>query len=138
MAEHRKYSWVAVAFLVLASSGHAADLPNPVQCRQLWEQQLNVKPEIQGWCLFIDPGKGNCLACHHLEGPYTSTSLEYSGNVGPVIRDVQVRYPDRRELQALIHDPSTINPDTVMPLYGRHMILDEREIGQIVKFLMLF
>ena len=138
MAECGKRYWVALGCLVLASVVHSADLPDQAQCRQLWEQQLNVKPEIQGWCLFIDSSKGNCLACHHLEGPYTSTELEYSGNIGPVIRDVQARFPDRRVLQALIYDPSSVNPDTVMPLYGRHMILDDREIGQVVKFLMSF
>ena len=128
----------AIGFVLFTPVNHSADLPDQAQCQQLWEQQLNVKPEIQGWCLFIDPGKGNCLACHHLEGPYTSAELEFTGNVGPVIHNVQERFPDRRELKALIYDPSTSNPDTVMPLYGSHMILNDREIDQIVKFLMTF
>ena len=138
MGEYGKRAWLACIFLGLSAAVQTAELPDQTQCRQLWEQQLNVKPEIQGWCLFIDTGKGNCLACHHLEGPYTSAELEFSGNIGPVIRNVQDRFPDRRELQALIYDPSIANPDTVMPPYGRHMILDDREIGLIVKFLMSF
>ena len=132
------WRWLPLLGLFLAGTGSGADLPDQTQCRQLWEQQLNVKTEIQGWCLLIDENRGNCLTCHHLNIPYDASVLAASGNIGPVLESMQEKFQDRRALRDQIFDASTNNPDTVMPLYGKHQILNSREIDQIVKFLMTF
>ena len=41
----------------------------------------------------------------------------------------------RARLRELIVDPARLNPDTVMPPFGRHRILDAVEIDRLVEYL---
>ena len=41
----------------------------------------------------------------------------------------------RERLREIIEDPTRANPDTVMPPFGRHRILDPTEINRIVEYL---
>ncbi len=43
--------------------------------------------------------------------------------------------PARARLRDLLDDPSRAKPDTVMPPYGRHRLLDDREIERLIDFL---
>jgi sulfur-oxidizing protein SoxX len=82
--------------------------------------------------LFARPEKGHCIACHELPagaGPATRSDL------GPKLEGARMRELGRARLRELIVDPTRANPDTVMPPFGRHRILDDAEIGRLVDYL---
>jgi len=79
--------------------------------------------------LAFDRTKGNCLACHAIEGG------ESPGNIGPALSNMKQRYPDKSLLRKRIWDETQFNPITVMPPFGKHRILTENEIDQVVEFI---
>ena len=82
-----------------------------------------------GQKLAFDRAKGNCLTCHEIkDGPAP-------GNLGPPLADMKARFPDRKELIAIISDETKRNPLTVMPPFKRNLILNDKEIEEIVDFL---
>ncbi len=83
----------------------------------------------EGQKLAFDRGKGNCLTCHVIKGG------DLPGTIGPELKDIKSKYPDRNELVAIIFDETKRNPQTMMPPFGRNRILTEQEIGAIVDFL---
>ena len=81
---------------------------------------------------FVRADKGHCIACHQVpegSGPRTRADL------GPALTGERMRALGRDRLRALIEDPTRANPDTVMPPYGRHRILDAAEIRRLVEYL---
>ena len=86
-------------------------------------------PASTGQALAFDRAKGNCLTCHDIKGG------DSPGNVGPPLADMKARFPDRSELAAVVFDETTRNPETVMPPFGRNLILTDQEINAIVDFL---
>ncbi|MGY8637828.1 sulfur oxidation c-type cytochrome SoxX [Bradyrhizobium sp. 14AA] len=83
----------------------------------------------EGQKLAFDRGKGNCLTCHVIKGG------DLPGTIGPELKDLKSKYPDRNELVAIIFDETKRNPQTMMPPFGRNRILTEQEISAIVDFL---
>ncbi len=83
----------------------------------------------EGQRLAFDRSKGNCLTCHEIKGG------DLPGTIGPVLRDIKSKYPDRNELVAILTDETRRNPQTAMPPFGRNRILTEQEINAIVDFL---
>ncbi|MGZ5088644.1 MAG: c-type cytochrome [Usitatibacter sp.] len=82
--------------------------------------------------LFVRPDKGDCIACHQLAqgvGPATRA------DVGPLLEGTRMRTLGKPALREALTDPTRANPDTVMPPYGRHRILDRAEIDRLVEFL---
>lgn len=79
--------------------------------------------------LAFDRSKGNCLTCHAIQGG------DAPGNVAPPLAGMKQRFPDRKELAAIIYDETRRNPQTVMPPFGRNLILTNDEIESIVDFL---
>jgi L-cysteine S-thiosulfotransferase len=84
---------------------------------------------LPGQVLAFDRGKGNCLTCHDIKGG------DSPGNLGPPLADMKTRFPDRKELAAIVFDETKRNPQTVMPPFGRNLILTDGEIEAIVDFL---
>jgi sulfur-oxidizing protein SoxX len=84
----------------------------------------------EGRVIAADRKRGNCYSCHQAVG------AELAGNVGPPLIMMQARYPDRETLYGQIADPRTRNPNTVMPPYGAHGILTERELNRVVDYLL--
>ena len=82
-----------------------------------------------GQKLAFDRGKGNCLTCHEIKGG------DLPGTIGPALADIKSKYPDRKDLVAIVSDETKRNPLTVMPPFGRNRILTEKEIDAIVDFL---
>ena len=82
-----------------------------------------------GQKLAFDRGKGNCLTCHIIKGG------DLPGTIGPELKDIKSKYPDRNELVAIIFDETKRNAQTMMPPFGRNRILTEQEISAIVDFL---
>ena len=72
--------------------------------------------------------KGNCLACHLIVGG------EQAGNIGPPLIAMKARFPDRAVLRAQIAEPRTKNRDSIMPPFGTHGVLSEKEIDLVTDF----
>jgi sulfur-oxidizing protein SoxX len=83
----------------------------------------------EGQKLAFDRGKGNCLTCHVIKGG------DLPGSIGPELKDIKSKYPDRADLVAIVNDETKRNPQTVMPPFGRNRILTEQEISAVVDFL---
>jgi sulfur-oxidizing protein SoxX len=83
----------------------------------------------EGQKLAFDRGKGNCLTCHEIKGG------DFPGTIGPALTDIKSKYPDRKDLVAIVTDETKRNPQTVMPPFGRNRILTEQEINAVVDFL---
>ena len=83
----------------------------------------------EGQELAFDRGKGNCLTCHEIKGG------DLPGTIGPALKDIKSKYPDRNDLIAIVTDETKRNPQTVMPPFGRNRILSEQEIDAVVDFL---
>ena len=83
----------------------------------------------EGQKIAFDRGKGNCLTCHDIKGG------DLPGTIGPELKDIKSKYPDRNDLVAIVNDETKRNPQTVMPPFGRNRILTEQEINAIVDFL---
>ena len=83
----------------------------------------------QGQTIAFDKRKGNCLACHVIAGG------DSAGNIGPELKNMQARYPDKALLRQRIWDNTQFNPMTVMPPFGRHKILNEYEIDLVVDYI---
>jgi len=73
--------------------------------------------------------KGNCLACHKIKGG------NLPGNIGPELVNMKARYPDKAALRAKIWDATVTNPTTIMPPFGKHKIVSEKELDKIVEYI---
>jgi sulfur-oxidizing protein SoxX len=82
----------------------------------------------EGKKITFDRLKGNCLACHMIEGG------ELPGNIGPPLVAMKARFPDKAKLRAQIWDSTRSNPNSIMPPFGRHEVLTESEIDKVVEF----
>jgi sulfur-oxidizing protein SoxX len=82
--------------------------------------------------LFVRADKGHCIACHQLApgaGPASRADL------GPRLEGSRMRELGKAGLRQAIADPTRANPETVMPPFGRHRLLDAAEIDRLVEFL---
>jgi len=110
---------VLMLLLVLVETGPAMAQQN----------DMDATDAQQGRELAFGRSKGNCLACHQIEGG------DLAGNIGPPLVQMKARYPDRDKLFARIWDETQFNSMTVMPPFGRNKILEKQEIQKIVDFL---
>jgi sulfur-oxidizing protein SoxX len=78
--------------------------------------------------LAFERKKGNCLACHAIEGG------DLAGTIGPPLIVMKSRYPDRETMRAKIWDATQSNPQSVMPPFGKNRILSDEEIEHIINF----
>jgi sulfur-oxidizing protein SoxX len=117
-------SIVTTAGSILALAGSLALAPAPVAAADV------TTPSVveQGKEIAFDRTKGNCLACHQIEGG------ELPGNIGPPLLAMQARYPDKAKLRAQIWDSTKANPNSIMPPFGRQKILSESDIDKVVEF----
>jgi sulfur-oxidizing protein SoxX len=82
----------------------------------------------QGKELAFDRKKGNCLACHTIEGGNSP------GNIAPALIAMQSRFANKAELRAQIWDATVKNPESPMPPFGKHGALSEKEVDLITNF----
>jgi len=81
----------------------------------------------EGQELAFSRKKGNCLACHMIEGG------NLPGNVAPPLIAIKARF-SKEKLRAQIWDATAVNSESPMPPFGRHKILSAAEIDKIVEF----
>jgi len=77
----------------------------------------------------FDRKKGNCLACHMIAGG------SLPGNIGPPLIAMKALFPEKAELRAQIWDPTVKNPNTIMPPFGKHRVLTEKEVDLVTEFI---
>ena len=92
-------------------------------------QAADAKTLSEGKALAFNRKKGNCLACHAVDDGVSP------GNVAPPLVAMQSRFPDKAKLRAQIADATIANPNTMMPPFGRHKILNGAEIDKIVEYI---
>ena len=83
----------------------------------------------QGKTVAFHRKKGNCLACHKIAGG------NLPGNIGPELVNMKARYPDKAALRSKIWDSTVTNPNTIMPPFGKHKIISEKELDNVVEFI---
>ncbi len=83
----------------------------------------------EGGCIAVNRTKGNCQACHLINGIA-------SGNVAPPLVSMKQRFPDKAKLRAQIHDARVANPNTVMSPFGAHNILTKDEVDKVVEWVL--
>lgn len=93
------------------------------------DSHSKMTPAEAGKKVAEDRKKGNCFACHAYEG------ASLAGNIGPPLVAMKARFPDKAKLRAQIWDPQGNNPDTLMPPFGKHEIVSEKDIDNMVEWL---
>ena len=83
----------------------------------------------QGKKIAFDRKKGNCLACHQIEGG------ALPGNIGPPLVAMSARFPDKEVMRSQITDARKNNPNTIMIPFGPHEVLTKDEIDKVVEFI---
>jgi len=83
----------------------------------------------EGQNLAFTRKKGNCLACHKIEGG------KAAGNIGPPLLMMKIRFPDKAKLRAQIADATVANKNTRMPPFEKHGILTAAEIDKVATFI---
>ena len=76
-----------------------------------------------------DRAKGNCVACHVMAGS------DSPGAIGPILIAMQTRFPSKMALAQQIWDPTVRNAEVVMPPFGKHEILSQKEFVDVVEFI---
>ncbi|WP_295399922.1 sulfur oxidation c-type cytochrome SoxX [uncultured Thiocystis sp.] len=82
-----------------------------------------------GKAVVNDRAKGNCVACHAMVG------ADSPGAIGPVLIAMQTRYPSKQALAKQIWDATVKNPEAVMPPFGKHEILTQKEFVDVVEYI---
>ncbi len=114
--------------LLVAALALSAAVTGPARAA---EEKTEAKKEMPGQEIAFSNKKGNCLACHAMPG----TKGEMAGSIAPPLIAMKLRYPDRAKLRAQVWDATAANPKTSMPPMGKHEILTEEEIDQVVDFI---
>lgn len=82
-----------------------------------------------GKTLAFTSSKGNCLACHAINGG------SQGGSIGPSLMDYGSRGLPEVYTYQRIHDTRLYNPDAHMPIFGVTGLLNDEEIRHIMAFL---
>ncbi len=86
----------------------------------------------KGACVIVVRRKGNCMACHQMQGLS-------SGDLATPLMNMKGRYggeDGKKRLRAQIENPHVANKASVMPPFGRNGILSKDEITDLVDFLL--
>ena len=113
----------------LAASALAALLASPTMVTTAVAQDKKGMSVVEeGKAVARDRRKGNCLACHAM------ADGNLPGNIGPPLVAMKARFPDKDKLRAQIWDATKTNPNSMMPPFGRHGILTEKEIDLVLEY----
>jgi sulfur-oxidizing protein SoxX len=122
---------LVLGFGISAGTVNAADYKYPTenQCRDKDFAKDNL---AKGACVIVDRRKGNCMACHQMNGLS-------SGDLATPLSNMKGRYggeDGKKRLRAQIENPHAANKGSIMPPFGRHGILSKDEITLLVDFLL--
>lgn len=117
---HRKPLFaISAAALLFAATGALAEMP---------EMELDGDADA-GKQVAMDRARGNCIACHVIPGG------DSPGAIGPALVAMQTRYASKQDLAMQIWDPTVKNPTVVMPPFGKHGILSDKEFADVVEYI---
>jgi sulfur-oxidizing protein SoxX len=92
--------------------------------------QMDLNGDVEaGKDVAMTRAKGNCVACHLMPG------ADSPGAIGPALIAMQTRYPSKADLAEQIWDPTVKNPEVVMPPFGKHGILSNKEFVDVVEYI---
>lgn len=111
---------VTASALALVASAMLTIAPATVEAASAVEQGKKVA---------FSRKKGNCLACHMVQGG------KLPGNIGPPLIAMKARFPDKAVLRAQIYDATVKNPNSLMPPFGRNGVLSDAELDLVVEFI---
>ena len=103
--------------------------PSEKDCQEKGFAKDNL---TKGACVIVIRRKGNCMACHQMQGLS-------SGDVATPLSNMKARYggeDGKKRLRAQIENPHAAVKGSVMPPFGRYDILGKDEITQLVDFLL--
>ena len=123
------------AALLLGASVTTANAQDALPIDRDCSKIENKSPEIAGWCAAVNRRQGNCLACHMFVTPKWPEGFPPGGNTAPPLVAMKSRFPNKADLRAQVDDPRIANPDTLMPPFGAHRLLTQKQIDDIVEFL---
>jgi len=83
----------------------------------------------KGKMLSFERKKGNCLACHIV------ADGALAGNAAPPLIAMKARFPDKNVLREQIYDARIKNPNTLMPPFGAHEILTNKELDLVLDYI---
>ena len=83
----------------------------------------------EGSKIMLTKSKGNCVACHDFG------NATQPGSMGPELIGIKKKFPTKSLLRKRVWDATRFNPISAMPPFGRNRILSEKEIDQIVAYL---
>lgn len=112
----------------LSSTLPCGKMPTRKPVKQDLAGPLNGDP-ARGKALANERSKGNCVACHLMQG------AEQPGSRGPDLSNYGAWGRSDAETYALVYDMRSRNPDTVMPPAGTNQILTDQELRDVVAFL---
>ena len=112
----------APPFLVLLLSLIAGGSPG------IAPDAVAASPIEEGKRIAFDRRRGNCMSCHLMPGATDA------GNIGPPLLGMKARFPDKAKLHEQIRDATKLNPQSVMPPFGKHEILTAEEVDKVVEY----
>lgn len=115
---------IGVSMLLAPLAMAAGRAPTPAQCAA-----HPTSAAVKGGCIVINRALGNCMACHVIAG----TTMD--GNIGPELKNLRERFPNKDALFAQVYDPTINDPYTAMPPFGKDHILTKAQIRDVVAFL---
>ncbi len=119
---------VSAASLMILAGGLSQGLTT-VNAQEVGAAPTEKEAIEQGRQIAFDRKKGNCLACHVIEGG------TLPGNIGPPLVAMKARFPDKAQLRAQIADATRRNPHTIMPPFEKHGILTSEEVNKVTEFI---
>ena len=122
----RHNAWSMIKTVVISTALTSAATTGYLSPSYAAEKAMSVVEK--GKDVAFDRKKGNCLACHAMDDG------TLPGNIAPPLVSMKLRYPDKEKLRAQIWDATVRNPNTIMPPFGRHRILSEQEIDEVVEY----
>jgi len=84
----------------------------------------------EGRIVFISKHKGNCLACHTVQG---DKDIPQAGSIGPKLANLDT-YP-KEYLFEKIWNPNKTVPDSVMPPMGKSHKITKEQVNALVAYL---
>lgn len=116
----------SLSILTLGIGTQSAVAADKAQKEEKKEEMSAVE---EGKKLAFDRKKGNCLACHMIQGG------DLPGNIGPPLIAMSTRFPDKEKLRTQIYDAREANPDTIMIPFGPMGVMSDEEIDKVVEFI---
>lgn len=104
-------------------------IPAPAIQKVAFSAPLNGDPK-RGKDIAINIRWGNCIACHSLPDG------QVGGDVGPDLSKHGLANVDLAQMYQRIWDVRAFSPDAHMPIYGTNKVLTDKDIRDVMAYIM--